>query len=117
MRMPLFSYFTVTGAALTLALLFVSDRLEPQGPLFETSQTLGIAKPFRPEPEPSPYRITATNFAAPHNPAAATPARAGNESKRPRGADLAQKQKQDDRGRPAWRRVADNPIAAIMSIH
>ena len=30
MRMPLFSYFIVVGATLTLALLYISDRVEPE---------------------------------------------------------------------------------------
>jgi hypothetical protein len=118
--MPFFSYFAVMGVTLTLALLIVSSRLEPQGDPFGTSPAAGIAsasKPSRPEPEPSPYRITATNFAAAYQPAPKTPARAGVEARRSRAAEASQKQKQDDHARPAWKRVADNPIDATMRIH
>jgi hypothetical protein len=120
MRMPLFSYFAVMGVTLTLGLLIVSNHLEPQDDPFGRSQAVGIAKasrPFRPEPEPSPYTITASNFAAAYKPAARTPTRAGVNAKRSRAAEAAQKQKQDDRARPAWKRVADNPITATMRIH
>ena len=64
MRMPLFSYFFVMGPTLALALIYVSDRVKPQGSPVPTSQIVGIAKPFKPEPERSPYAITGTNFAA-----------------------------------------------------
>ena len=71
MRMPFFSYFIVVGLALTLGLLFISDRIEPLGSPVPTSQIVGIGKPFKPEPERSPYKITGTNFAAVHKPASA----------------------------------------------
>src|SRR5262249_31694070 len=71
MRMPLFSYFAVVGVALTLALLFISSRIQPLGSPVPTSQIVGIAKPFKPEPERSPYTITGTNFAAAYKPASA----------------------------------------------
>jgi hypothetical protein len=119
MRMPLFSYFIVVGFTLTVALLYVSSRLEP-APLFPTSQVVGLAKPFKPEPERSPYKITATNFAAPHTPET----EAASQTSGPRTArspDLSQRQKSasdSDRPRaPTWRYVAQNPIAALMSIH
>lgn len=64
MRMPLFSYFVVMGLTITLALIYISDRIEPLGSPVPTSQIVGIAKPFKPEPERSPYTITGTNFAA-----------------------------------------------------
>src|SRR5262245_27736282 len=56
MRMPLFSYFAVVGVTLTLALLFISDRIEPLGSPVPTSQAVGIAKPFTPELERSPTK-------------------------------------------------------------
>ncbi|MGB7691327.1 MAG: hypothetical protein WBM12_00420, partial [Pseudolabrys sp.] len=62
--MPLFSYFVVMGLTITLALIYISDRIEPLGSPLPTSQIVGIAKPFKPEPERSPYTITGTNFAA-----------------------------------------------------
>ena len=46
MRMPLFSYFVVMGFTLTLALIYVSDRVEPLGSPIPTSQIVGLAKPF-----------------------------------------------------------------------
>ena len=58
MRMPLFSYFVVMGLTITLALIYISDRIEPLGSPVPTSQIVGIAKPFKPEPERSPYTIT-----------------------------------------------------------
>ena len=69
--MPLFSYFVVMGLTITLALIYISDRIEPLGSPVPTSQIVGIAKPFKPEPERSPYTITGTNFAAAYKPASA----------------------------------------------
>ena len=71
MRMPVFSYFVVMGLTITLALIYISDRIEPLGSPVPTSQIVGIAKPFKPEPERSPYTITGTNFAAAYKPASA----------------------------------------------
>ena len=71
MRMPLFSYFVVMGSTLTLALIYISNRIEPLGSPIPTSQVVGIAKPFKPEPERSPYTITGTSFAAAYKPATA----------------------------------------------
>jgi len=76
MRMPLVSYFVVMGATLTLALIFISSRLEPLGSPVATSQIVGVARPYMPEPERSPYAITGTNFAAAYKPAAARAAEA-----------------------------------------
>jgi hypothetical protein len=50
------------GPTLALALIFVSNRAA--GLAGPTSQIVGIAKPFKSEPERSPYAITGTNFAA-----------------------------------------------------
>ena len=42
MRMPLFSYFVVMGPTLTLALIYISDRIEPRGSPVPTSQIVGL---------------------------------------------------------------------------
>ena len=119
MRMPLFSYFIVMGFTLTLALLFISDRIEPLGSPVPTSQILGIAKSFKPEPEPSPYQITATNFAATHK---RPSARAAEESKPVRRAESPRQQRPATTDAathsvPRWKYIAQNPIAALMGIH
>ena len=117
MRMPLFSYFVVMGFTLTLALIYISDRIEPRGSPVRTSQIVGIAKPFKPEPERSAYTITGSNFAAAYKPASARAA----EPKPTRRADsLPQQQPTDNaevRRVPPWKHIAQNPIAALMSIH
>ena len=99
MRMPLFSYFVVMGLTLTLALIYISDRIEPLGSPVPTSQIVGIAKPFKPEPERSPYTITGTNFAAAYKPASA---RAAAEPKPTRRADRSS----SNSPRPALRLAA-----------
>lgn len=119
MRMPIVSYFVVMGATLTLALIFISNRLEPLGSPVATSQIVGVARPYMPEPERSPYAITGTNFAAAYKPAAA---RAAAETKPTRRADLLQQQQQpaadtEARRVPRWKHIAQNPIAALMGIH
>jgi hypothetical protein len=120
MRMPLFSYFVVMGFTLTLALLAVSSRMEPQGSPVPTSQIIGVVKPFKPEPEPSPYRITATNFAAEHSRAHPAHAEVVQAEKTVRAANLSRKQTPSSEAwhrKPRWQRIAENPIAAMMSIH
>jgi len=117
--MPLFSYFAVVGVALTLALLFISSRIQPLGSPVPTSQIVGIAKPFKPEPERSPYTITGTNFAAAYKPASA---RATEEPKPVRRAESHRQQRPAtadaaDRGVPRWKYMAQNPFAALMGIH
>jgi len=117
--MPLFSYFLVVGFTLALALLFVSNRIEPLGSPVPTSQILGITKPFKPEPERSPYKITGTNFAAAYRPATA---RAAEEPKPVRRAESHRQQRPatadaTDRGAPRWKYIAQNPFAALMGIH
>lgn len=118
MRMPLFSYFVVMGLTLTLSLIYISDRIEPRGSPVRTSQIVGIAKPFKPEPERSPYAITGSNFAAAYKPASARPA---HELKPTRRADLLPQQQPADNAEarrvPSWKHIAQNPIAALMSIH
>lgn len=117
MRMPLLSYFAAMGFALTLALLLISSRIEPQGLPFATSQIAGLPVPPMPKAESPPARVTATNFAAPRRSAEEAFAHATAEPKRERAAEAARKPAPEDQGRPAWRRVADNPIAAMMSVH
>lgn len=118
MRMPLFSYFVVMGPTLALTLIYVSDRIEPQGSPVPTSQIVGIAKPFKPEPERSPYTITGTNFAAAYKPVSA---RAAAEPKPTRRADSLPQQRPADnaeaRNVPRWKTIAQNPIDALMTIH
>jgi hypothetical protein len=118
MRMPLFSYFVVMGCTLTLALIYISDRIEPLGSPVPTSQIVGLAKPFKPEPERSPYAITGTNFATAYKPASA---RAAAEPKPThRVESLPQQQPADNTEAhliPRWKHIAQNPIAALMSIH
>lgn len=100
---------------LTLALIFVSNRIEPVGSPVPTSQIVGVAKPFKPEPERSPYTITGTNFAAAYKP---TSARAADKQKPVRRADAMQRQQPAEADRvPRWKRIAQNPIAELMSIH
>ena len=119
--MPLFSYFAVGGATLTLALLFISDRIQPLGSPVPTSQIIGITKPFKPEPERSPYQITGTNFAAAHKSKSAS-AHAAEEPKPVRRAESQRQQRPTtvdatDRGVPRWKYIAQNPFAALMGIH
>ena|SRR4029079_16476360 len=117
MRMPLFSYFVVMGFTLTLALIYISDRIEPLGSPVPTSQIVGLAKPFKPEPERSPYAITGTNFASVHKPA---PVRVVAESKPARRTEpLAQKPADNTEAHVVsrWNHIAQNPIATLMSIH
>ena len=115
--MPLLSYFIVAGFMLTLALLFISNRIEPLGSPVPTSQAVGITKAFKPEPERSPYKITGTNFAAAYKPASARATeskpvrRAESHRQRPATADAT------DRGVPRWKYIAQNPFAALMGIH
>lgn len=115
--MPLFSYFVVMGLTLTLALIYISDRIEPRGSPVRTSQIMGIAKPFKPEPERSAYTITGSNFAAAYKPASA---RAAREPKPTRRADSPPQQQPADNAEvrrvPPWKHIAQNPIAALMSI-
>jgi hypothetical protein len=118
MRMPLLSYFVVVGLTLTLILLFVSDRIESRGSPVPTSQIVGIAKSFKPEPERSPYAITGTNFAAAYKPASR---HAMDEPKSPRRADSFRRQQPvadaEAHRVPRWKSIAQNPIDALMSIH
>jgi len=108
----------VMGSTLTLGLIYISNRIEPLGSPVPTSQIVGIAKPFKPEPERSPYIITGSNFAAAYRPASARAAAEPKPTRRT--ASLQQQQPATDteaRRVPRWKQIAQNPIAALMSIH
>ena len=112
MRMPLFSYFVVMGLTITMALIYISDRIEPLGSPVPTSQIVGIAKSFK------PYAITGPNFAAAYKPASA---RAAAEPQPTRRVDSIQQQQPvagaEAHGVSRWKYIAQNPIAALMRIH
>jgi hypothetical protein len=121
MRMPLFSYFVAMGLTLTLALLYISDHIEPLGSPIPTSPIGGMTRQFTPEPERSPYAITATNFAAPYGLAEAAYARGRGVPKTARQIE-PELHEQKTAGTeairvPGWKHVAQNPIAALMNIH
>jgi hypothetical protein len=63
MRMPIFSYFLVVGAALLGLLLWSSDEMPSSGPPIQTSQLVGLPK-SAPQREPSQPLMTTANFAA-----------------------------------------------------
>ncbi|HEY6024339.1 MAG TPA: hypothetical protein VIV34_09200 [Pseudolabrys sp.] len=121
MKMPVFSYFLVVGIALTGALLLLSNYIEPYGRPFSGSQMVGVAKPFKPEPERSPYEITAVNFAASRssngaarqNGSAKNADREHNAARAARRKDVAAPTTSDSR----WNRVAANPYDDLMRIH
>jgi hypothetical protein len=121
MRMPVFRYFVVMGAALALGLLAVSSYLEPSGSPIPASPAFGHRKTFTPEPERSPYAITATNFAAEHQPTPEKEAQAMDSPRSARAEALRDNEKSDPAtdGRESsfWNRVAENPYNALLSIH
>jgi hypothetical protein len=119
MRMPLLSYIVVMGFVLTALLIIVSSQMEPRGPIIATSQIEGLPEPFTPEREPSPYRVTGTNFAAPREAPTDALARADDESATAKPARIAPERQldYDDRARATWSRPADLPISAMMAIH
>ena len=107
---------------LTAALIFVSDRLQPLPTPIATTQIVGLKKPYTREPEPSPYRITASNFAAPREVPTDAFARADAEpkpAKLARKANAPNRQRLDDEkpSRPVSTRIADYPIDAMLAIH
>ena len=61
MRMPLLAYFSAVGAVLTGLLLLLTHHIEPVGPPVQTSQVIGVPKPFKATPEPPPD-LTGLNF-------------------------------------------------------
>jgi hypothetical protein len=110
------------GLTLTLALLYISDHIEPLGSPFPAAQMTGVQKPFKAEPERPPYTFTATNFAAASRPAADVYAQADDARKSVRRTNTQSQRQQlapaTETGRvQSWGRVAQNPIAALMSIH
>jgi len=117
MRMPILSYFIVMSVVLTMALIIISSQMKPFP--VATAQVDGVPKPFTPEPDPSPYRITATNFAAPRKVATDAMAKAEDRRKPERTAKATRKPQNDyDRpSGPAWSHIAGEPIDAMMSIH
>jgi hypothetical protein len=109
------------GLTLTLALLYISDHIAPLGSPVPTSQIVGTTKPFKPEPERSPYEIGATNFAAPYRLAEDAYAHAPSMPKIARQTDSQSHGQKtiatEPVGAPGWKHLAQNPIAALMSIH
>ena len=117
MRMPIFAYFVVMGFVLTAGLIFISDHMEPQPSTIAISQTDGLGRPFTPEQDPSSYKITGTNFAAPREAPMQALAKVDDQVRLP-PRTMATKKRVDD-SRPAGRemRQADNPISVMMAIH
>src|SRR5262245_35654059 len=64
MRMPIFSYFLVMGTVLAGLIIWLGSETQSNDSALKTSQVVGLPKPFKPPPEPAPYRITGVNFAA-----------------------------------------------------
>jgi hypothetical protein len=91
------------SAVLTLVLLFVSSQMEPQPSPVATSQIDRIAEPFKPE-------LESPTGAAPRKPVSKALAIADDEREPAHAANAThkekqnapQKEKQDDRSRPAW---------------
>ena len=109
MRMPIFSYFIVMGTLLAGLLIWISNVIEPEAPVFQASHIAGVPK-FKPEPEPAYATITAVNFAAEH---AARPA-----SRPAKVIAAAERPKAINRSSPpqAWNRFAEYPNNNL-SIH
>jgi len=76
MRMPIFSYFLVTGIVLAGLLVWVGGETQSNDSALKTSQTVGLPKPFKGPPEASPYRVTGVNFAAGREAQATKPGKA-----------------------------------------
>ena len=78
----------------------------------------GLAKPFKPEPERSPYTVTGTNFAAAYKPASAHAAAEPKPTRRAHSLQQQQPAADAEVARvPRWKHIAQNPIAAQMNIH
>ena len=60
MRMPMLSYFLVTGTVLFGVLVLVGNKLEPK-PL-PVAQTVGVPAPFRAQPEDVQSKTGTLNF-------------------------------------------------------
>lgn len=119
MRMPLLLYVVVMSFVLTAFLIIASSQMEPRGPITATSQTDGLPEPFTPEREPSPYRVTGTNFAAPREAPTDALARADDESATAKPVRIAPERQldYDNRARAVSSRLADLPISSMMAIH
>jgi hypothetical protein len=76
MRMPIFSYFLVTGTVLAGLLVWLGGETRPSDSALKTSQAVGLPKPYKALPDTSPYRVTGVNFAAGREAQAAKPAKA-----------------------------------------
>ncbi|HKS84106.1 MAG TPA: hypothetical protein VJR71_01370 [Pseudolabrys sp.] len=118
MKMPVVPYFIVMGVVL-MGLLILSDNYLTAGPSpFAGSQSIGISRPFKAEPERSPYSVTATNFAAAAEPQSSAASDAFDKS-----ADKIAKSHsrvvtaRRNEDRPVMRRVAQNPYDALIAIH
>jgi hypothetical protein len=67
MRMPIFSYFIVVGTALLGLLFWWTNGIDhTDGSAVQTSQVIGVPKPFKASPELPQYRVTGVNFAVPY---------------------------------------------------
>jgi len=83
MRMPIFSYFLVTGTVLAGLLIWLGGETQSNDSALKTSQVVGLPKPFKPPPETSPYRVTGVNFAAGRDAQAMKPAKAAEKPEVP----------------------------------
>lgn len=121
MKMPIFSYFLVTGLVLSALLIFASAYIEPDGESFRSSQSIGAPRAFKPEPERSPYAVTATNFAASRAKDITAPAHVPAKAPTPLRNEKANAMRKDEHVAPAtgsgWNRMAANPYDELMSIH
>jgi hypothetical protein len=75
MRMPIFSYFLVTGTVLAGLLVWIGGESQSSDSGLKTSQAVGLPKPFKAPPDTSPYGVTGVNFAAGREAQAAKPAK------------------------------------------
>lgn len=87
MRMPIFSYFIVAGMALLGLLFWWTNGVDhADGSVVQTSQVIGVPKPFRASPELPQYQVTGVNFAVPYE-------RPAKGKKTVKSAEAAPKQK------------------------
>jgi len=109
MRMPILSYFLVTGTVLVGLMIWAGSEAEPNSPALKTSQIVGLPKPFKAPPETSQHRITGVNFAAERDPPAPKPVKA---------AEAPRKQKVSSKysKMPTWNWLAEYPYSRL-SVH
>jgi hypothetical protein len=102
MRMPILSYFIVAGTALVGLLFWVSNELDPNSSPIKTSQTVGVAEPFKAQPEQPQYKIEGVNFAAEQDQSVTRPVQT---------AEPTAKQKITSKPStvPMWNRLAESP--------